>query len=140
DVIEVPLRLRVPDTYRDPGAWSYSDYLLGQGIGDLASAHTQRLRVVWHARGGWSCRLAAAQSWASKRMQSLGAATTTQLPQWMRLDSEDTAMLSAMLVGDRTQLTTNLRAGFERTGTFHLFVVSGLHIVLVVGGLLWLLR
>ncbi len=140
DVIEVPLRLRVPDTYRDPGAWSYSDYLLGQGVGALASAHTQRLRVVRHARGGWSCRLAAAQSWASKRMQSLGAATTTRLPQWMRLDSEDTAMLSAMLVGDRTQLTTHLRAGFERTGTFHLFVVSGLHIVLVVGGLLWLLR
>ncbi len=58
----------------------------------------------------------------------------------MQLNSDDTAMLSAMLVGDRTQLTTDLRAGFERTGTFHLFVVSGLHIVLVVGGLLWLLR
>jgi len=49
-------------------------------------------------------------------------------------------MLSAMLVGDRTQLTSELRQGFERTGTFHLFVVSGLHIVLLAGGLLWLLR
>jgi competence protein ComEC len=141
DVIEIPVRLRVPDTYRDPGAWSYSDYLLGQGISTLASAHTQRLRIVGHATRTWSCRLAAAQSWAAKRLQSLGTyAAQAKTRTWMRLDREDTAMLGAMLVGDRTQLTTELRQGFERTGTFHLFVVSGLHVVLIVGGLLWLLR
>jgi competence protein ComEC len=141
DVVEIPLRLRVPDTYRDPGAWSYSDYLLGQGISALASAHTQHLRIVGHATRTWSCQLAAAQSWAANRLQSLGTyAAETTIPAWMRLDREDTAMLSAMLVGDRTQLTTDLRQGFERTGTFHLFVVSGLHVVLLVGGLLWLLR
>jgi competence protein ComEC len=141
DVIEMPLRLRVPDSYRDPGAWSYSDYLLGQGIGALASAHTQKLRIVGHTTGTWTCRLQAAQSWASNRLQSLSTyGPNTRLPAWMRLNNEDTAMLSAMLVGDRTQLTSALRTGFERTGTFHLFVVSGLHIVLVVGGLLWLLR
>ena len=141
DVIEIPLRLRVPDTYRDPGAWSYSDYLLGQGISTLASAHTQRLRIVGHSARTWSCRLAAAQSWASQRLQSLStSAAQAKIPAWLRLDREDTAMLSAMLVGDRTQLTTTLRQGFERTGTFHLFVVSGLHVVLLVGGLLWLLR
>lgn len=141
DVIEVPLRLRLPDTYRDPGAWSYSDYLLGQGVGALASTHTQKLRIIAHAQGTWRCRLEAAQSWAANRMQSLSVyAKNTRMPAWMRLDQADTAMLSAMLVGDRTQLTTDLRQGFERTGTFHLFVVSGLHIVLIVGGLLWLLR
>src|SRR6202012_3840973 len=137
DVVEVPLRLRVPDSYRDPGAWSYSDYLLGQGIGALASAHTQHLHIVGHAPRTWRCRLAAAQSWAAKRLERLSTAMAT-MPAWMRLDREDTAMLSAMLVGDRTQLTNTLRQGFERTGTFHLFVVSGLHVVLLVGGLLWL--
>ena len=49
-------------------------------------------------------------------------------------------MLAAMLFGDRTALTADLRAGFERTGTFHLFVVSGLHIALFAGALFWLLR
>ena len=141
DVIQIPLRLRVPDTYRDPGAWSYSDYLLGQGVSTLASAHTRRLSVVGRGTRTFGCRLAAAQSWAASRLQSLSTyPARTSLPAWMRLDHEDTAMLSAMLVGDRTQLTTELRQGFERTGTFHLFVVSGLHVVLLVGGLLWLLR
>lgn len=141
DVIEIPLRLRVPDTYRDPGAWSYSDYLLGQGIGVLASAHTKRLVMLGHSTATWKCRLAAVQSWAAQRLELLRAGTAgTSLPSWLQLDSDDTAMLSAMLVGDRTQLTNGLRRGFERTGTFHLFVVSGLHVALLVGGLLWLLR
>jgi competence protein ComEC len=123
DVVEIPLRLRVPDTYRDPGAWSYSDYLLSHGIGTLGSAHTQRLHIVGHATRTWSCELAAAQGWAAKRLQSLSSAAPATVPAWMRLDREDTAMLSAILVGDRTQLTTTLRQGFERTGTFHLFVI-----------------
>jgi competence protein ComEC len=42
-------------------------------------------------------------------------------------------MLNAMLFGDRTGLTHVLREGFERTGTFHLFVVSGLHVALLAG-------
>jgi competence protein ComEC len=138
DVIELPVRLRLPDSYRDPGAWSYSDYLLSQGIGALATAHTQRLHIVDHARATWQCRLAAAQAWASHRLQALSDPSAR--PSWMRLSSDDTAMLSAMLVGDRTRLTSTLRQGFERTGTFHLFVVSGLHVVLLIGGLLWVLR
>jgi len=141
DVIEIPLRLRLPDVYRDPGAWSYSDYLLSQNIGAIASAHTQRLQIVGHTSAKWSCGLAAAQGWASGRLHALSSSEATpSFPAWLRLSQNDAAMLSAMLVGDRTQLNGQLRQGFERTGTFHLFVVSGLHIVLLVGGLLWCLR
>ena len=42
-------------------------------------------------------------------------------------------MLNAMLFGDRTQLDRDLRLGFERTGSFHLFVVSGLHLAVLAG-------
>jgi competence protein ComEC len=141
DLIELPLRLRLPDVYRDPGAWSYLDYLHTENIGALASAHTQQLQMIGHSSAKWSCRLAAAQTWASSRLHALSAAQANgSLPAWLRLSQDDAAMLSAMLVGDRTQLNGQLRQGFERTGTFHLFVVSGLHVVLLVGGLLWCLR
>ena len=43
-----------------------------------------------------------------------------------------------MLVGDRGALTHSLRANFERTGTFHLFVVSGMHIGLGAAIVFWL--
>ena len=49
-------------------------------------------------------------------------------------------MLNAMLFGDRTGLNAELRTGFERTGTFHLLVVSGLHVALLAGGVYWVLR
>ena len=62
------------------------------------------------------------------------------LPGILRLHEADAAMLEAMLFGDRSGLTHTLREGFERTGTFHLFVVSGLHVTLIAGLLMALLR
>lgn len=49
------------------------------------------------------------------------------MPAFLRLDHEDAAMLTAMLTGDRSYLRHRVRIGFERTGSFHLLVVSGLH-------------
>lgn len=141
DLVEVPTRLRVPDLYRDPGAFSYSDWLLSQGIGALATSSSGKLHLLAHGQGELRCRLQTAQHWAAARLQQLPSApAVTRLPSLLRLTAADTAMLSAMLFGDRTQLTQDLRAGFERTGTFHLFVVSGLHIALFTGALFWLLR
>ncbi len=145
DIVEVPLRLRAPDVYRDPGTWSYADHLLEDGIGALASAglgsRPARLQVTGHSSVAWPCRLQAAQTWAAARLSALVHATEAQrLPSVLRLRDEDGAMLAAMLFGDRQGLTHTLRTGFERTGTFHLFVVSGLHVALLAGGLFWLLR
>jgi len=49
-------------------------------------------------------------------------------------------MLNAMLFGDRTGLNRTLRRGFERTGSFHLFVVSGMHVALLAGLVFWVAR
>jgi competence protein ComEC len=49
-------------------------------------------------------------------------------------------MLNAMLFGDRSRLTRQLRLGFERTGSFHLFVVSGMHVALLAGLVFWIAR
>jgi competence protein ComEC len=141
DLVEAPLRLRTPEVYRDPGAWSYSDQLLSEGIGALATVKSDKLNVTAHEAGSWRCRLFAAQAWASERMRAfVDSPANHALPPTLRLGAEDAAMLSAMLFGDRTQLSHTLRAGFERTGTFHLFVVSGLHVALLTGALFWILR
>jgi competence protein ComEC len=141
DVVEMPLRLRVPDTYRDPGAWSQAAYLLHEGIGVQASVKAEKIRVVSSSQRSWRCQLYAAQTWASGRMDAFVASPANHtLPQKMQLNIEDAAMLNAMLFGDRAGLTRTLRVGFERTGTFHLFVVSGLHVALLAGAVFWLLR
>ena len=49
-------------------------------------------------------------------------------------------MLAAMVAGDRTYLTHSLRVGFERTGSFHMLVVSGFHLAIVAACIFWITR
>ena len=55
----------------------------------------------------------------------------SELPPPLRLSEDDAIMLAAMVAGDRTYLTHGLRVGFERTGSFHMLVVSGFHLAIV---------
>lgn len=141
DVVEVPVRLREPEVYHDPGAFSYADWLLGQNIGALGTARAPALRRIAQESPGWRCRLGVWQHWAARRLQALPSSSAfSRLPAPFRLTTADAGMLAAMLFGDKTALSEEQRAGFERTGTFHLFVVSGMHVALFTGAVFWLLR
>jgi competence protein ComEC len=142
DTLTVPLRLRAPDSYRTPGAFSYADQLLAEGIGATAAAPSSRVHITAAPNTlALRCRLYAAQTWAAGRLVTFVASPANRvLPHAARLTQQDAALLNAMLFGDRTHLTQTLRTGFERTGTFHLFVVSGLHVALLAGALFRLLR
>ena len=58
----------------------------------------------------------------------------------LRLSDDDAVMLAAMTTGDRTYLTHSLRVGFERTGSFHMLVVSGFHLAILAGCVFWIAR
>ena len=68
DRLEIPLRMKLPVRYRDPGAFQYADYLLQQGIAAQASVGGAQMAVVGSAEKTWPCRLRAAQAWASGRL------------------------------------------------------------------------
>ncbi len=140
DRIELPARLRLPERFRDPGAWQYADYLLESGIGAHAGApRPDQMRVLAAGKSTVRCQLSAAQAWAAERVTRLVRGPANRhLPHLLQLDLSDAAMLNAMLFGDRTSLGHAQRIGFERTGSFHLFVVSGMHLALVAGGLFWI--
>ena len=141
DRLELPLRLKPPQRFRDPGAFQLTDLLLSHGIAVESSVNAARIVRTGSSPATLSCRIFAAQTWASSRLTSLATSPANRrLPPALRLSLTDAAMLNAMLFGDRAGLTHTLRVGFERTGTFHLFVVSGLHIALLAGGVFWLLR
>ena len=139
--VEMPLRLKPPEDFRTPGAFDYRGYLLAQGIAAHAGAQAARISPIGASAPTLRCRLYAAQAWASSRLADYAqGAVNLGLPPFLRLSVPDALMLNAMLFGDRTGLNHTLRTGFERTGTFHLFVVSGLHLALVAAGIYWLLR
>ena len=145
DLVEVAMRLKVPQRFRDPGAWQYGDYLLAQGIGvhasvragNLAAGISRGLGKVWDLR----CQVYAVQAWASGRMVAFARSGANRaLPRTLRLTEADAGTLNAMLFGDRLGLNREMRKGFERTGSFHLFVVSGMHVGLIALGIFWVSR
>ena len=141
--LSVQMRFHRPEYFLDPGAWNYPAYLAQHGISVLGSADAVAVHVnSAHGRPSLSCMATAAQTWAGSRLDQIAAisASYSWLPPWMRLNSQDSSVLSAMLFGDRTRLRRSMRTSFERTGSFHLLVVSGLHITIVIGLIFWLAR
>jgi competence protein ComEC len=151
DIVEAPMRIKLAERYRDPGAWQYSDFLLAQGIGAHSSVRASKITLLDESTatlasradrvGQLQCRVYAAQDWASNRvLHYVGSKPNRGLPKVMRLSREDGGMLNAMLFGDRAGLNKTQRVGFERTGSFHLFVVSGMHVGLLAGLVFWMTR
>ena len=152
DLVQAPMRLKLSERYRDPGAWQYADYLLAQGIGAHASVRASKIRLFDKSEAvlpstpadrtaQMQCMIFAAQSWASSRMLGLTRSPANRaMPAVLRLSKDDAAMLNAMLFGDRADLNKAQRVGFERTGSFHLFVVSGMHVALLAGLVFWAAR
>jgi competence protein ComEC len=141
--LNVTLRFHTPEYFLDPGAWDYPAYLAQHGIAVLGSADANTVHVTTPSgRPSLGCLATAAQTWAGARLDRIAtiSASYPWLPQWVRLTPQDSSVLSAMLFGDRTRLQHSMRSAFERTGSFHLLVVSGLHITIVIGLIFWLAR
>jgi competence protein ComEC len=140
DRLRAVVRLLPPEVYHDPGVWSRQDYLLDQGITSTATVSIDRVERLGSSPGAFlACRISGLQHASSSRLLALPAAMR-RLPATLRLTPDDAIMLAAMVTGDRTYLTHSLRVGFERTGSFHMLVVSGFHLAIVAGCIFWLAR
>ena len=138
--IRAVARLLPPEVYHDPGVWSREDFLVDQGITSTATVNIDRIESVGQSPGLFlACRVSGLQHATSSRLLALPAAMR-RLPAPLRLSPDDAIMLAAMITGDRTYLTHSLRVGFERTGSFHLLVVSGFHLAIVAGCIFWVAK
>lgn len=76
------------------------------------------------------------QTWGFKAIRSQMRGRLDQLL-WERLPSERAGFASAILLGNREQLATTERDQFMLTGTVHLLAISGLHLGILAGVVLW---
>jgi competence protein ComEC len=138
--VRAVVRLLPPETYRDPGVWSRREYLLDQGITATGTVPIERIDELGQERGTFvACHLAEWQRAATEKLLALPG-LMRGLPPALRLSEDDAIMLAAMVAGDRTYLTHGLRVGFERTGSFHMLVVSGFHLAIVAACVFWITR
>lgn len=136
-------RMHLPDNYRDPGAFDQREYLLQQGIGALGVANPSTVEHLGGPRQRpMRCFAHAAQTWAGARLDTVAATASarTWLPLPLRFSPDDAALISTAVFGDRDRLDHGLRVELSRTGSFHLMVVSGLHLGLLVAALYFIAR
>ncbi|MDR3793023.1 MAG: ComEC/Rec2 family competence protein [Terracidiphilus sp.] len=137
--IRATVRLLRPEVYRDSGAWNRADFLLDEGITSTASVPTEHVERLGVSRVAAGCVLSNLQHDSAARLLTLPE-KMRGFPEWLRMSNDDAVMLTAMATGDRTFLRHSLRVGFERTGSFHMLVVSGFHLAIIAACVFWLTR
>ena len=121
--------LRPPPAPRNPSDFDYGAYLRRRGLyATLTLYDGADVAVTGSAAGP--------VTWVVRRARAyVEAHLARHVP-----DADARAVLRALLLGDRSQVTDATRAAFADTGLMHLLAVSGLHVVLVGFVLYGLLR
>jgi competence protein ComEC len=129
--IELTARLRQPRNFANPGAFDYVRYL-------------RRHSVYWtaSARGADSVRLLPGDCGTPvmRAAMRLRERVVSRIRELYGADSWNGRVLPALLVGETAAGDRSWTEDYRRTGTYHALVVSGLHIAVVAGSILFLLR
>jgi competence protein ComEC len=129
DILSVSGLLIQPDPAGNPGLFDYRTYLERQGI-----------RVILTARGDKAVRTIGTgganplQNAALAIKKKMSAAAT------FNLNPSQSAVLNGIVFGTQGLIDRDTKRSFSETGVIHILSVSGLHVGLVLGGLLGMLR
>jgi len=133
DRVELLIRLQEPRNYQNPGSFDWRGYWARQGIylvGALKHEDLLSVRTGWRGNPIFAGIL--------RLRERLLATLDEVLPGDAHLQAR--AVLRAMLLGDRAFLDHEVADTFRRTGTYHVLVISGLHVAVLAVVVLWLLR
>ena len=126
--VEVTGRVRTPRNFGNPGAFDYAGWLARQQIYWTDGANAVK---VMPGR----CGSPAVAALFGLRQAALG-----RIDHLYANDAWASAMMKATLLGDSTSLEKVWTDSFRRTGTYHALVISGMHVSVLAGVLLFLLR
>lgn len=113
-----------PEKASNPGQFDLRSYYEAQGI--YYSLYAESVRVLEEGKGLGEILLRA-------RVRLSGCLDTVA-------DTETAEVIRAMLLGDRTGLTAEMKRNYQVGGILHILAISGMHISLLGQGLLKLLQ
>ena len=128
DRLRFTARMHPPHNYGNPGSFDYRGYLAERGISALASADQDHIVALPGTTGS------ALYYWRSRARRALLASIAALWP------PREAALLSAILLGETASLEHATRVEFQRTGVFHILVVSGLNVALLAAVIFFALR
>ena len=129
--IEIEAKIRTPHNFNNPGSFDDVGYLARQDIFWLATAGAQANVTVKTGRCGSSFwrSVYATRTRALRRIDALYSG-----------DEYNTGMMEAVLIGNSARLQKAWTQDYRTTGTFHALVISGTHVALLAGLLIFFLR
>jgi competence protein ComEC len=126
--IQLPLKLKLPRNFHNPGAFDYEGYLAANGIAALGSAKAADVRSLPGFSGSGF------ELWRTRIHSSIVAKVHSL---WT---PPQAALLDAMLIGEEAFIDRDTRVDFQRSGTYHILVVSGMNVTILAFVVFWTLR
>lgn len=126
--LRFPVKLRAPRNFRNPGAFDYRGYLADNGIVVLGSAQAAKIELL----PGFVGRHI--EQWRERIHQSIVRKIHAL---W---SADDAALMDAAVIGESAFLTPETKTDFQRSGTYHILVVSGMNVSILAFVVFWVMR
>jgi len=127
--IEAAGSLTLPALPKNPGEFNRRTWLHARGMDYQFRVRPEEVKSLGPQSGVWLERMAGKVRAHMIRAVSAG----------LEDDPEAAGLIAAMLFGYRDGVGEELKESFRKTGTLHLFAVSGQNLAVVAGLLLWIL-
>src|SRR5271169_812854 len=126
--LRIRAKLHPARNYRNPGAFDYEGYLRGNGISVLASAEATDIERLPGFSGS---RI---ELWRTRVHASIVAKIHQLWP------ASQASLMDAMVLGEESFLRNATRTEYQRSGTYHVLVVSGMNLSILAFAIFWTLR
>src|SRR5580692_910432 len=126
--LQLPLKLKLPRNFRNSGSFDYQGYLTANRISSLGSAKAEEVKLL---PGFAGTRL---ELWRSRIHASIIAKVHALWP------PPQAALIDAMVIGEEAFIDRDTRPDFQRSGTYHILVVSGMNVTILAFVAFWTLR
>ncbi len=126
--LRILAKLHPARNYRNPGAFDYEGYLRDNGISVLGSAEAADIERLPGFSGS---RI---QLWRARVHASIIAKIHQLYP------ASQASLMDAMVLGEESFLRNATRTEYQRSGTYHVLVVSGMNLSILAFAIFWTLR
>jgi competence protein ComEC len=126
--LHVLAKLKWPRNFRNPGAFDYQAYLADNGIAALGSTRLENVAILSGLAGNPFALLRA------RARDSILAKVSELWP------AREAVLIDAMVIGEEAFIDRDTRADFQRSGTYHILVVSGMNVSILAFFIFWALR
>jgi competence protein ComEC len=126
--LRIQAKLHPARNYRNPGAFDYEGYLRQNGIRLLGSAEAADIALLPGFSGS---RI---ESWRTRVHAGIVARIHQLWP------ASQASLMDAMVLGEESFLRNATRTEYQRSGTYHVLVVSGMNLSILAFAIFWTLR